>query len=314
MKKWIIAAGALVFVLAAGVIFYCCHGRAAREAGNQGPVLYRLNAEETTLVEVPYDGDTDNSEEAVESMLAALAREQEDEDTRPAIPEGVEVQNYVLEDEKLCLNFNSAYQEMDTVREVLCRAALVRSLTGIDGVEMVAVQVDGVFLQNKEGREYGFQQTEDFVQNTGSSINSYEETTLTLYFANESGRALTAEKETVRYHTSQSREQLVIEQLMKGPGVSGHKAVIPADARLLSVSVRDGVCYVNFDEGFNSLVEGVTPEVMVYAIVNSVTESTSTGQVQITVDGETPQVFQASVEMGEPLTSNLDILEESNQN
>lgn len=133
-----------------------------------------------------------------------------------------------------------------------------------------------MFLQNKEGREYGFQQTEDFVQNTGSSINSYEETTLTLYFANESGRALTAEKETVRYHTSQSREQLVIEQLMKGPGVSGHKAVIPADARLLSVSVRDGVCYVNFDEGFNSLVEGVTPEVMVYAIVNSVTESTST--------------------------------------
>ena len=62
---------------------------------------------------------------------------------------------------------------MDTVREVLCRAALVRSLTQIDGVDLVMICVDGTPLTNKKGNTYGYQQAEDFVQNTGSSIKLF---------------------------------------------------------------------------------------------------------------------------------------------
>ena len=50
---------------------------------------------------------------------------------------------------------------MDTVREVLCRAALVRSLTQIDGVDLVMICVDGTPLTDKKGNTYGYQQAED---------------------------------------------------------------------------------------------------------------------------------------------------------
>lgn len=67
------------------------------------------------------------------------------------MPKKVKLERYTLEDEKLILYYNAAYGKMDTVREVLCRAALVRSLTQIDGVDLVMICVDGTPLTDKKG-------------------------------------------------------------------------------------------------------------------------------------------------------------------
>ena len=91
---------------------------------------------------------------------------------------------------------------------------------------------------------------EYFVQNIGSTLHTYQSVDLELYFANSEGDKLVTETEHVRYNSNTLKEKLIVEELMKGPFAETHKKVIPMDTVLLGVSVKDDVCYVNFDNGF----------------------------------------------------------------
>lgn len=276
--------------------------------------IYHINAEGTGLKESVYTGQMEQTETAVKDMLKALKKPDKDIEEQPAIPKKVKVTGRELDGEKLRVDFNAEYADMGKVQEVLTRAAVVRSLTQIPGVDMVAITVDGIPLTDKEGIEYGYMQAEDFVQNTGSSINFFEVAELTLYFANETGDKLVKENVSVRYNSNMAKERLIVEQLMKGPSQEGHQRTIPASAKLLGISVKDGVCYINLDEGMDRTIPGVKPEVMIYSLINSVIDSGNTGRVQISIDGDSSINFQESVELSKPLTANLDLVEEEKKN
>lgn len=275
--------------------------------------IFYVNPEQTSLQESPYYGKMGEDgypEQAVEDMLDSLKNVEDEATELSPIPEKVEVETYTLNDEKLVLYFNREYLTMDTVEEVFCRAALVRSLTQISGVDLVSFYVEDKPLTNSDGKEYGFMQAEDFVQNTGSSINSYQTMDVVLYFAGDSGNKLVKETISVRYNSSQAREKVIIERLMKGPVSDELHATIPKGTKLLGISIKDGVCYLNFDEGLKNATPGVTPEAVIYSIVNSVAESGTVSRVQIAINGETNIMFQESVKLGETLSRNLDIVEE----
>lgn len=272
--------------------------------------IYYLNPEQTGLVEEAYTGETDDPEKAAEEILACLKKGSEGIQEQSVIPDGVDIEDIILEDEKLTLYFNAAYNDMDMVQEVLCRAALVRSLTQINGIDLVGFYVDGEPLTNDKGREYGYFQSDDFVQNTGQSIHSFEETNLVLYFANGDGNKLTAQTVSVKYNSNVAFEKVIVEQLMRGPLGSDLKETIPKGTKLLSVSIKDGICYLNFDEGLRKIVSGVTPEVVIYSIVNSVIESGAVNKVQISINGDSNIMYQESISLSEPLSRNLDLLEE----
>ena len=106
-------------------------------------------------------------------------------------------------------------------------------------------------------------------------------------------------------------EKLIVEQLIKGPSFGEGRAVIPPETQVLGVSVRDGICYVNLDDGFLDSSTGVGPKVTVYAIVNSVTEGGNAGQVQILVNGESNIQYMNRVDLSKPMTRNLDLVEEN---
>ena len=52
------------------------------------------------------------------------------------------------------------------------------------------------------------------------------------------------------------------------------------------------------------------PETVIYSIVNSVTECSSVSRVQIAINGDSNVMFQESIKLSEPLSRNLDIVEE----
>lgn len=272
--------------------------------------LYRINQDGTGLVETAYQGETEDTDKAVREMIEALKDADDTIEVQPAIPKNVKLESYVLEDEKLMLYFNEEYGKMDTVQEVLCRAALVRSLTQLEGVEQVAFYVNGEPLTSRSGEEYGFLQAEDFVQNTGSAINSFQDTVLTLYFANRDGTALVKEDVSVRYNSNQAKERVIVERLIKGPTGTDLQATIPKGTKLLSASIKDGICYLNFNEGLKNTTPGVRPETVIFSIVNSVTESGAVSRVQIAINGDSNVLFQESIKLSEPLSRNLDIMEE----
>lgn len=272
--------------------------------------IYYLNAEQTGLVEEAYTGETEDTEQAVEEILECLRKGTDKIEEQSVIPEEVEILKYDLKDEKLILYFDEDYLKMNTVQEVLCRAAFVRSLTQLDGVELVAFYVNDEPLKNRDGKEYGYFQSDDFVQNTGASINSYEETKLKLYFANETGDKLVAESVNVRHDSNQALEKAIVEQLMRGPSDSKLQSTIPKETNLLATSIKDGICYLNFDDSLRNIVPGLTPEVVIYSIVNSVLESGSVSQVQIAINGDSSVMFQESVDLSQALSRNYKIIEE----
>ena len=122
---------------------------------------------------------------------------------------------------------------------------------------------------------------------------------------------LEAEEISVRYNSNMSIEKLIVEQLMKGPSSQDRKAVIPQGTKLLGVSVRENICYVNFDEGFLSVAEQVNPKITVYALVNSIVDGGECSQVHILVNGETNITYQESIRFETIFERNLDLIEET---
>lgn len=309
-NRWMLSYGLLI-LMSAGV-FGCGQEEGAGTTDEiEGTYLCYVNTEEDSLARESYEIQGETADEEVEDVLEEMQKEADSIDYRSAFPDHVSVTDWSLTDGRLDLTFSDSYLRMSKGEEVLLRAALVETLGQIKGVDEVGFFTGEGPLTDSDGQEIGYMSPEDFVQNTGSTLHSYQLQELKLYFAGEKGDCLEPETVSLRYNSSTSIEKLVVEQLIKGPEKEGMLAVIPPETRVLGVSVREHICYVNFDQEFLNGAPGVTPEATVYAIVNSLTESGNVSQVQISVNGESDIQYMNRIDLGKPLTRNPDLVEES---
>lgn len=292
------------------VISACGTGR---KVDQTGMYIYYVNTNGTGLAKENYTEKYDNPAEEADRMIDKLKNAPESIDYVSAIPEKVNITECVLDGNKLIVSFDKGYEKLGKVEELLCRAAVVQTLSQISGVDFIEFMTDGHPLTDSDGNPVGMMRGEDFIQNTGSSIHNYQSATLNLYFADETGEKLKNETVNVRYNSNISMEKLIVEQLMKGPAKDGAQPTISPEARLLGVSVKDGICYVNFDNGFLNNNYNLKPEIPIYSIVNSIIDSGSASQVQISIAGETDVVFQGTVKLSSPFSRNQEIIEEKNQ-
>lgn len=300
-QKIVILIGILIVMLLAG-----CH---RKEELQKGPFLFYLNGEGTALKRESYTIKEKKPEDAVKKMLKELSKAQEDVEKQAPIPQGVKVKTVEMVEATVCLDMNEKYLELDDVQEMLCRAAIVQTLTQIRGVDLVEFSVNQEPLKTKSGELVGPLSGNSFVRDTGTALKSYQRATLTLFFANEKGDRLVSEEVDVRYLSNVSIEKLVLEQLMKGPNTKGEKAILSSKNKILNVSTKDGICYVNFDKQFLERVYDVEPKVVIYGIVNSILSNGNVSRVQISVGGETALSYQESIKLNEPFERNLELVE-----
>lgn len=301
-RKIMLLAGCLCL----SVVLASCGKRT--DVGKEDPFIYCLNEERTGLTKVSYEFPEGDAEETARAVLEELKEPAEEIEYTAPIPKEVEVQGCRLRGSILDVDFNSAYLEMGALEEKLVRAAVVQSLVLIDGINAVSFTVDGEMLKDSTGFPVGLMNEDDFVENTGSSPTAYQTDTLTLYFADKEGDSLVPREVDVRYSSNVSREKLIVEKLMQGPSGSGAYPTINPDANLLSVTIKDGICYVNFDSTFLTGAYDVLPEVTVYSIVNSLVEGTEAQQVQITINGETDAKYMETVDLSQPLEAKEELV------
>lgn len=260
--------------------------------------VYYLNADGNALIQETYPQTT------VEGALEKL-------NSHSVLPKEVKVEKYKLNKGYLDIYFNSAYGKLKPSTEVLVRAAFVQTLVQVENVNFVSFFVDGQALVDTDGNVIGLMRAEDFVQSTGSSIDSYQTTDLKLYFASKDGKKLNSSKKTnVRYNVNTTIERLAVEQLIKGTSASNLQATVPKSTTILGVSVREGICYVNLDSKFISEAYDLNPEVAIYSIVNSVIENGNVTKVQILIDGASDVVYKNTIDLSRPLEWNVTLLEE----
>lgn len=262
-----------------------------------GSYIYCLNSDRTGLIKVTYEIKERGPQKAAEQMLKELEAPAEDIDYTGPIPEGVKVNKCELEGEILYVDLNEEYAKIQPLEEKLVRAAIVKSLVQINGISGLWFTVAGKDLADSTGKVMGYLNEDDFVQNTGSSLNSYETADLTLYFANETGDKLVAQTIEAKYSSNTSKEKLIVEKLMKGPKKNTGYPTVNPDITLLSVTIKDRICYVNLDDEFLNGGVDVKPEITIYSIVNSLVEGTAANKVQITVNGEKNVSYMETVDL-----------------
>lgn len=274
------------------------------------PFIYYLNVDGMDVVPVAYSGDLSYGESAVTEMIEAMQNPTEMTEGNSPFIKDVQIEKIKLDETNLDLHFSPEYRELSVVEEVLLRASVAQSLLKITGLETVTFYVSDSLLEDAEGIAYGPISVEDFVQNVGSAIHSYQTEELSLYFADESGASLLKETKEVRYNSNTSMEKVVVEKIMQGTSQSHLQSTVARATKLLGVTVRDDICYVNFDEGIQEAVENITPEILLYSIVNSLVENTTVSQVQISINGESTGKLLGTINLEKPFEANWELVKE----
>lgn len=290
---------ALWAVLLTLVLLSGMTGCAREEKEDSGMLLYYLNEDLSSLNTLSYlmeDGKSKadlSPQEMADDMLEQLATPSGD--VRSIAPiQNFTVTGTTLQNETLTVFLSSDYEELETVREILTRAALVNTLCQIDGVDSVSFLCGDHPLTNEDGSVVTAMNSDMFIFNSGKEIMNYEKVRLHLYFANEDGDQLVDTYRNVVYNSNISMERLVVEQVLKGPNSDVVFPTLNPASKVLSVTTRDGVCYVNLDQAFLTEPYGVTSQVAIYSLVNSLTELSSVSAVQITIEGKTGKAFMDS--------------------
>lgn len=277
--------------------------------------IYYVNKEGTCVASEEYA--TDTSAEDREALLRELMNRMRDTSEKPEYlsPLSESFQDYTLNEGQMNMDFSEAYMRQEPIVEVLCRAAVVRTLTQIEGIDTITFSVENETLADISGVPVGAMAADSFIDNAGTEINAYAETKFLLYFANEAGNGLVEVERNVVYNSNISMERQVVEELIKGPGKdgdmgyeTGYPTINPA-VTILSVTVKDRVCYVNLSEEFLTPVYDVTSSVALYSIVNSLVELPGVNRVQISIDGDTNVTYRDNVSLTTVFDRNLDIVE-----
>ena len=308
----------LFLALAAAALFSGC---SKAESGNENRddeiYLYYVTTDDTAVVPVPYTQpqleEKDLSEELyyeklIGKWIDALSGVPEDIRYKSPIENGVGVQHITYLSGQATLDFNSAYLAAPTQTEVLRRAAIVKTLMQIDGLEGVAFSVEGIPLTDSKQVAIGVMNADTFVSNPGAEINSYETTKVLVYFADAEGMRLISRTENVGYISNISMERLVVDRVIAGPLTDKAYPTVPPTLKVLNVTTKDGVCYVNLDNSFLNKTLKVSDEVVIYSFVNSLTELPNVNKVQFMIDSETEVSFGDHMYLSEPFERNLELI------
>ena len=269
--------------------------------------IYYLNREETKISEFAYYTETKEPMKVLSELLQVLAQTPKNVGYHETISNFL-VTAYSINGDVVQISVDEKYKNLAPTTEVLTRAAIVRTLAQIEGISYVSMKLEDKELTDHTGAVMNAMSADQFVDNAGNEINTYENVRLTLYFAAENGKHLRKAIRSVEYNSNISLERVVVERLIGGPIGEELYPTINPNTKIISVTVKDKICYVNLSEEFLSQQYSVLPEVTIYSLANSLIELNSVNKVQIAIDGETNLVFRESISLSSPFERNLDIL------
>lgn len=300
-----------VLLLLAALALTACRGAGSEEAPGDAYQIYYLNASMTQLSPWEYRTETQDPDLLIQELMEQFLHVPNDVDSQAALSDKVGYLGYRQEEQVLYLYFDAGYgsrANMNATREILCRAALTKTMTQVEGVDYISIYVADQPLLDQSGSPVGVLSEGDFIESI-SDVNTFEKTSLTLYFADETGQYLLPEEREVVHSINTSMEKLIVEELIRGPEQAGRAAVLPSGTKLLNVSVSENVCYVNFDAEFLNNTLSVNEYLPIYAVVNSLCVSSTVNKVQITVNGSQDVMFRDTVSLNTQFERNLELEE-----
>lgn len=274
--------------------------------------VYYADSTESQLI--PYTVKFDDSgmtpEEIMMRLLEEMSTPRKGSNAVVIKPTDVTEKSVTLTDKVAVVELEGDYAGMNTVTELLYRTAVVKELTQVYGVERVTFMQDGEVITTGSGDTLENMAASAYVDDSGDKGGNVEWRDINLYFANKDGTKLVRTGMTVAYNKNMSLEKIVVSKLLAGPTDSRLQATIPDTVSALSVSMRDGICYVNLSESFLTDYANVSGDLPIYSIVDSLCDLESVKGVRVLVNGSTSAVFRETIPLDSTFTADYSMVEE----
>ncbi len=170
---------------------------------------------------------------------------------------------------------------------------LMRRVIFISGVVLLSVfWTTGcgtleTLLQKDDGQESLGSWIGGEAANVPALVNSSEGKTVSLYFADSSGKYLIREERTLPKTLSLARE--TVTQWLKGPLAKNNsiQPLVSPTTALLDIAIKDGVATVDLSKEFLKPYQKITSELEVYGLVNTLTQFSTIREVRLRIEGKT---------------------------
>lgn len=307
----------VVFMLLIAVLITLCSG-CKKKTVDTSETLSELKEGEYEVYFLTQDGfhleteareTTSETPEDLARELLKIMQNPSEHGHNCAFGSGVSLLNLRIKEGTLNVHFSKEYNSLKSTREILARAAIVRTLTAIEGVDSVLFYVEESPFRDSNGYTPGPMVAGDFELNFFENLATAR---LKLYFTDEAGQELCEEVRELSYGYGTSLSEKVLEQLIAGPVQEEHRAVLPDSTKILSININNGICYVLLSQNVINDIEGmgVKPKTMVYSIVNSLTELTAINRVVLRFEGITGEPFGEDLPLADPLERDLNMNKE----
>lgn len=295
------------FTVAAAMLLLS--GCAEKKGDSAGYQVYYSNEDGDTLLSAGYQIMGDDTLACIQEMWKKMQDTMQGNGQSSLVPEKLEIQELDLTGGQLTVTFNSEYYNMSTIQEVLLRAGLVEGVTQFQDVKTVVFHVGDDVLRDHKGEPVGAMTRGTFIHNP-VGINSYQYASLTLYFSNLTGDHIVKEMRNVHYSTNTVIEKVILEQLTAGPMNTRLSSVLNDNVKVLDIGVEDKTCTLNLNQAFLDTAKGMArPEVILYAVVDTLCDNLSVDKVQFQVEGSSDVVFGDSLSLAGPFHRNSEIIE-----
>lgn len=229
-----------------------------------------------------------------------------------AVPDNLTINTVEIKNKILTLDVSKEYYELKSGEELLCRSALVWTLTSFDFIDGIKILIEGNELTQSNGQPIGEMSRENIIINPEISPDPESKfVTITLYFANEDATGLEKEERTIEVNPNKYLGLYVVEELIKGPENTKLIATVPAETIVRDIrTTDDGICYLNLSQEFVTKHNGGSAgEILtVYSIVNSLCELEGIEKVQFLIEGEKQAEYKGHLEFGMPFeAADIDI-------
>lgn len=307
MKRYL-----LIFVfLLSGLLFAC--GEEEGEGAERTYQLYYVNMDGNGITPEEYKAHSPSQDTVknIEELLKKLQTAGGDGNYKSPLQAGEDIPDFQLKETQLSVHFSAAYSGRDVLEEILARAAIVKTLCQVQGVDYVEFYVEDQPLM-LSGSSVGLMNEDSFLE--GLNEDTFEQRKeVILYFADSSGKKLREVTTEMTYNAAQPLAKMLVEKLIAGPEMLVEKEpellpVIPENTVLNSVTIRDNICYLDFSGAFEELSGAVSSDVAVYAIVNTLCELPNVNKVQFTIEGEQQDTYGDTEHFTSPFERNLDIV------
>ena len=293
---WII----ILFLAAATILF----GIASRdgEENVKEVSLYFLNRDSSAFSVVDKTIEAENDDEVYRKVAEALMKGPSNKNYTPVIGKDVKLNHIINVGGNLTVDFSREYQDT----ELLNVYAAIKTFSKLPNVRQVRITVAGKDFYTIGGTPLGFVK--------GDEINTEWDddcaTGLRLYFANSDKDALVMEYRQINITDTQPIEQYIVAELIKGPKYKTSTKLLSQDTGIISVETTDGTCYVNFKQDFidRNIASVDLGRLIIYSIVNSLTERDNVSNVQFLIDGKKTEKF-GDMNISELFVRNEDLIE-----